>query len=81
MTVRRLGDHAPAAIKSTCKRGLGGTDDREGRRQSEVAHTIVNHGSPHTFVVLLNSNVPARPVPYYSAACRMIAEALAFFLG
>jgi hypothetical protein len=57
-------DHAPASIELARNCGRSGTDDCESRRQSEGAHTIVNHGSPHTCVALLvNSNVPeVRPV-------------------
>jgi hypothetical protein len=63
VTVGSLSDHIPAPIELARNCGRSGTDDCESRRQSEGAHTIVNHGSPHTFAVLLvNSNVPVRPV-------------------
>jgi hypothetical protein len=63
MTVGSLSDHVPTPIELARNRGRSGTDDCKSRRQSEGAHTIVNHGCPHTFAVLLvNSNVLVRPV-------------------
>src|SRR4029077_12910523 len=54
------GDHAPVSVELGRKCGRSGTDDCESGRQSEGAHTIANHGSPHTCVVLLVKNANRR---------------------
>jgi hypothetical protein len=63
MAAGRHGDHAPASVELGRNCGRSGTDDCESGQQSEGAHTIANHGSPHTCVVLLvNSRCPGGPV-------------------
>ena len=42
------GDHEPVSVELRRICGRSGTDDCESGRQSEGAHTIANHGSPHT---------------------------------
>jgi hypothetical protein len=52
MAVGGHGDHAPCSVELSRNRWRSGTNDCQRARQSEGAHTIANHGSPHMFVAI-----------------------------
>jgi hypothetical protein len=47
-----IGDHAPVSVELGRSCGRSRSDDCESGRQSEGAHTIANHASPHNCSVL-----------------------------
>jgi len=49
------GDHAPVSVELGRNCGRSGIENCESGRQSEGAHTIANHGSPHTCVVMVRA--------------------------
>jgi len=55
MAVGRHGEHAPISVELGRNCGRSGIENCESGRQSEGAHTIANHGSPHTCVVMVRA--------------------------